>query len=168
MSDSAPANLPKIVGIFLLLATVLFICSAGCISIGSQTTDIMIGDTVAGTITITPTENLFSPNASIGERFDVEIVLFGIKYSKGGLSKSESEALMSQVSSQTLNTEKLSELLSGFSLNEPSMDKESFFDQIINMPISAENTKTVSESIDMSAGAESISSIAAKLEEILS
>lgn len=76
------------VALSILVMFVIF--SAGCISLGPTTTDVMMGNESIGTIKIIPQDN---------NTFDAEIEIFGMKITKDGLSKSEADSLSSSLSS---------------------------------------------------------------------
>ncbi|HJJ59110.1 MAG TPA: hypothetical protein O0X84_06440, partial [Methanocorpusculum sp.] len=68
--------------VVLLLITAV-ILSAGCVSLGSTTTEILMGDEKIGTITLAPAQNAASIGNTPLERYDIEVELFGLKYTKG-------------------------------------------------------------------------------------
>lgn len=147
----------------LILAAVL---SAGCI-FGSQTTDIRMGDMKVGTITITPNlENIFSSDKSLAEKFNAEVELFGIKYTKEGLTRIEIDDLVALLSSghPPLN---ISDFVSGFSSKKSEVSNEDFFDKLIHMPISAENDAAFTESLDLSGVGDNIESAVQQIEKLL-
>ncbi|MDO5829174.1 MAG: hypothetical protein Q4Q25_03385 [Methanocorpusculum sp.] len=147
----------------LILAAVL---SAGCI-FGSQTSDIHMGDMKVGTITVTPNlENIFSSDKSLAEKFNAEVELFGIKYTKEGLTRIEIDDLVALLSSEhpPLN---ISDFVSGFSSKKPEVSNEDFFDKLINMSISAENDAAFIESLDLSGVEDNIESAVQQIEKLL-
>lgn len=147
----------------LILAAVL---SAGCI-FGSQTTDIHMGDMKVGTITVTPNlGNMFSFDKSLAEKFNAEVELFGIKYTKEGLTRIEIDDLVALLSSEhpPLN---ISDFVSGFSSKKPELSNEDFFDKLINMSISAENDAAFIESLDLSGVGDNIASAVQRIEKLL-
>ena len=147
----------------LILAAVL---SAGCI-FGSQTTDILMGDMKVGTITVTPNlENMFSSDKSLAEKFNAEVELFGIKYTKEGLTRIEIDDLVALLSSghPPLN---ISDFVSGFSSKKPEVSNEDFFDKLIHMPISAENDAAFTEALDLSGIEDNIESAVQQIEKLL-
>ena len=148
----------------LILAAVL---SAGCI-FGSQTTDILMGDMKVGTITITPVQEKFlSLDTPITEKFNAEIELFGVKYTKEGLTRTESDDLVALLSSghPPLN---LNDFVSAYSFKEPEgISNEDFFDKLIHMPMSAENDATFAEALDLSGVEDNIESAVQQIEKLL-
>ena len=148
----------------LILAAVL---SAGCI-FGSQTTDIHMGDMKVGTITVTPNlENIFSSDKSLAEKFNAEVELFGIKYTKEGLTLEESDDLVALLSSghPPLN---LTDFVSAYSFKEPEViSNEDFFDKLMHMSISAENDATFAEALDLSGVEDNIESAVQQIEKLL-
>ncbi|HJJ31042.1 MAG TPA: hypothetical protein O0X97_02195 [Methanocorpusculum sp.] len=147
----------------VLLAVVL---SAGCVSLGSQTTDILMGNEKVGTVTITPNQSdMFSSDKSLTEKFNAEIELFGIKYTKEGLTRTESDDLVALLSSghPGLN---ISDFVSGFSSKKPEVSNDDFFDKLINMPMSAENNATFAESLNLSGVGDNIESAVNQFEKI--
>ena len=70
------------------LAVVIFcliiIFSAGCISLGEQTTDIKVGESSVGTVTLSPQDD---------GTVTAYINIFGMTFTKEGLSVSEAESL---------------------------------------------------------------------------
>lgn len=72
---------------------ILIILSAGCISFGQQTTDIMLGGEKIGTITL-------SPNSD--GTVNADITVFGMTFTKENLTVSEAETLTESASSGNL------------------------------------------------------------------
>ncbi len=93
----------------VLLLILMLVFSAGCISFGTQTTDINMGNETVGHIYVTPiTDNLLS-NGSVTEKFDMKVELFGLTFTKEGITQGEADDLMGTLSS--VNTTDTSSLL---------------------------------------------------------
>lgn len=153
----------------VLLLTVLLVLSAGCISLGTQTTDIVMGNETVGHIYLTPvTENLLS-NGSVTEKFDMKVELFGFTFTKEGVTQSEAEDIMDTLSS--INTTDTSSLLDlGFlpSLDELSPDDpDDFLNQLFTMPVTNQETEAALDSIDFDGAGERIQASAERIAELL-
>jgi len=128
-------------GVFLILGLLIIfsIVSAGCLSFSSTTADIVIGDQKVGTVTVTPHNDKLYNDSSISEKFDVEIDVFGVKYSKEGLTLSEKNELLSTIAKgnlKDLNLDDYTEETSG-----------SILDSIANIKLSAENQTSLSDAL---------------------
>ncbi len=153
----------------VLLLTVLLVLSAGCISLGTQTTDIVMGNETVGHIYVTPvTDNLLS-NESVTEKFDIKVELFGFTFIKEVVTQSEAENIMDTLSS--VNTTDTSSLLDlGFlpSLDELSPDDpDDFLNQILTMPVTNHGTQAALDSIDFDGAGARIQASAERIAELL-
>jgi len=130
-------------GILLILGILIIfsIVSAGCLSFSSTTADIVIGDQKVGTVTITPHNDKLYTDSSVSEKFDIEIDVFGVKYSKEGLTLSEKNELLSTIAKGNLKDLNLDDY------TEKSVSTESILDSIANIKLSAENQTTLSEAL---------------------
>ncbi len=122
----------------LILA--LCIVSAGCLSFSSTTADIMIGDQKVGQVTFTPDNSKLFSDASLDEKFSVEIELFGVKYAKDELTLTEKNELLEAIGLGDLESLNLNDF--------EKTENESVFDAIANMKLSAESDKTLSEALE--------------------
>ena len=153
----------------VLLLTVLLVLSAGCISLGTQTTDIVMGNETVGHIYLTPvTENLLS-NGSVTEKFDMKVELFGFTFTKEGITQNEAEDLMTTLSSvNSTNTSSLLDLgfvpsLDGISPDDP----DDFLHQILTMPVTNQGTQAALDSVDFDGAGERIQASAERIAELL-
>ncbi|ABN06396.1 hypothetical protein Mlab_0220 [Methanocorpusculum labreanum Z] len=153
----------------VLLLTVLLVSSAGCISLGTQTTDIVMGNETVGHIYVTPvTDNLLS-NESVTEKFDITVELFGFTFTKEGVTQSETEDIIGTLSS--VNTTDTSSLLDlGFipSLDELSPDDpDDFLHQILTMPVTNLENEAALDSIDFDGAGARIQASAERIANLL-
>ncbi|MDO5844265.1 MAG: hypothetical protein Q4Q53_03855 [Methanocorpusculum sp.] len=130
--------------------TILLILSAGCI--GTQTTDIVIGNETVGKIYITPNTDKLLSNSSITEKFDMKVDLFGFEFSKEGITQSEADSITDSLSKGINDTNFFTDL--GFEMSESSKSGadsfEEIVDQIVNMPISAKDSTRVWDAVNFS------------------
>ena len=141
---------------FLLSILCLFlIFSAGCVSFGAQTTDIMMGNTSVGTVTLIP-----NADGSVS----ADISLFGMTFTKDGMTEAEAEKLAGSAAE--------GEIFAGLGIQgipenagTPS-DLDEFLESIANMPLS--NTGSGSTAgLDFGLAAENAAASAAALESLL-
>lgn len=152
----------------VLLFAVMIVLSAGCIGLGTQMTDIVMGNKTVGHIYLTPVmENLLS-NGSVTEKFDMKVELFEFTFTKEGISQNEAENLISTLSSDSFaNTSSLLDL--GFVpfLDEISPDDpDDFLNQILTMPVTNQGTQTALESIDFDGAGERLQASAERIAEL--
>ncbi|MEA5085991.1 MAG: hypothetical protein VB007_02045 [Methanocorpusculum sp.] len=152
----------------VLLLIVMIVSSAGCISLGTQTTDIVMGNETIGHIYLTPiTENLFS-NGSVTEKFDMKVELFGFTFTKEGITQGEADDLMTTLSSfNTTNTSSLLDLgfipsLDGISSDDPN----EFLNQIFTMPVTNQGTRAAVDSVDFDGAGSRIQASAERIAEL--
>ena len=136
----------------------LCIMSAGCLSFSSTTADIVIGDQKVGQITFTPDNSKLFSDASLDEKFSVEIELFGVKYAKDELTLTEKNELLAAIGMGDLESLNLKDF--------EKTENESIFDAIANMKLSAESDKTLAEALEGSG--ESIGKTVENFEELFS
>jgi len=153
----------------LLVLLMMIVLSAGCIGLGTQTTDIVMGNETVGHIYLTPvTENLLS-NGSVTEKFDMKVELFGFTFTKEGITQNEAEDLMTTLSSvNSTNTSSLLDL--GFvpSLDEISPDDpDDFLNQILTMPVTNQGTQAALESVDFDGAGDRLQASAERIAELL-
>ena len=152
----------------VLIVALLFILSAGCISLGTQTTDILVGNETVGHIYLTPvTGNLLS-NESVTEKFDMKVELYGFTFTKDGITKDEADNLLDIFSSG--NTTNTSLLNLGFlpSIENISSDTtDDFINQLLNMPVTNQDTEAALDSIDFDGAGEKIQASFERIEELL-
>lgn len=131
---------------FLLLLTV---ASAGCI--GDQTTDIMLGNQSIGKIAITPVyENMFS-DSSLDEKFNVILELFGMLFSKDGVTRDEAKNITSGILGNDggLNMSFVNN--SGLATSDPTgagKNLTEFIDEIFHMPLTNKDKNQTIQIID--------------------
>jgi hypothetical protein len=152
----------------VIIIALIFILSAGCISLGTQTTDILVGNETVGHIYLTPvTDNLLS-NESVTEKFDMKVELYGFTFTKDGITKDEADNLLDIFSSG--NTTNTSLLDLGFipSIENISFDDaDDFFNQIFAMPVTNQDTEAALDSIDINGAGEKIQASFERIEELL-
>ncbi|MDE2519552.1 MAG: hypothetical protein O0W93_09160, partial [Methanocorpusculum sp.] len=132
-----------------LAILILTILSAGCI--GDQTTDITLGNQSIGKITITPVyENMFS-NSSLEEKFNVKLELFGMVFSKDGITRAEADTISAGIldTNGGLNMSFINN--SGLitpDANDAGSNLTSFMDEVFNMPLTNRDKNTTISDID--------------------
>lgn len=140
-------KIPVAAGVLAVL--ILTVLSAGCI--GDQTTDIMLGNQSIGKITIVPVyENMFS-DSSLDEKFNVKLELFGMEFSKNGVTRAEADTISSGIlnSSGSLNMSFINS--SGLATPHPDnaeTNLTSFMDEVFNMPLTNRDKNTTINDID--------------------
>lgn len=153
----------------VLLLVALIISSAGCISLGTQTTDINMGNETVGHVYLTPITNNLLSNASVTEKFDMKVELFGLTFTKEGLTSGEAEGLMDTFSS--LNTTNTSSLLDmGFLPSLDSIHPEDpgvFLNKIITMPMTSRDSEPFLNSLDFNGVGARIQASADRISELL-
>ncbi len=136
--------LVAIAGIFCLM-----ICSAGCI--GDQTTDIMLGNQTIGKVTVTPVYDQLLSNSSLTDKFNVKIELFGMVFSKDGITKAEADSIVSDITTPSgeLNTSFInaSGLVTG-NADDASRNLTEFMDSVFRMPLTNTNPNQTIDSLD--------------------
>lgn len=153
----------------VFLVVIIIILSAGCISLGTQTTDIVIGNETIGHIFLTPvTENLLS-NESLTEKFDMEVELFGLTFTKSGITADEAESITDIISSTNISD--ASSLIDlGFIPSVENLspdDPDDFLNQILNMPVTNHDTQSALESVDFEDVGAKIQASAERIAELL-
>ena len=153
----------------VLLLILMLVLSAGCISLGTQTTDINMGNETVGHIYVTPiTDNLLS-NGSVTEKFDMKVELFGFTFTKEGITQGEADDLMGTLSSvNTTDTSSLLDLgflpsIDGLSPDDP----DDFFNQFLTMPVTNQGTQAAIDSVDFEGAGERIQASAERVAELL-
>lgn len=140
-------KLPVAAGVLALLVFTLL--SAGCI--GDQTTEILLGNQNVGKITIMPVyENMLS-NSSLDEKFNVKMELFGMEFSKNGVTKAEADNISSGILDKNGGLNMSFVNISG--LATPHLDKAeenltSFMDEDFNMLITNLDKNTTISTLD--------------------
>lgn len=140
----------RLLGILLCAALVL---SAGCVSLGQQTTDIMIGNESVGTVTLLPKGD---------GTVSVEISILGMTFTKDGMTQSEAEAFAESAAAGNLPG------LIGMPENAgtPS-DTEEFINSILHMPITNTGENSLAEGLNFTLAAENAEESAQALENLL-
>ncbi|MDR0980943.1 MAG: hypothetical protein LBL85_04090 [Methanocalculaceae archaeon] len=140
-------KIPVAAGVLAVLILTVF--SAGCI--GDQTTDIMFDNQSIGKITITPVyENMFS-NSSLEEKFNVRLELFGMEFSRNGVTRAEADNISAGIldGSGGLNMSFINS--SGLVTPDPDSagtNLTSFMDEVFNMPLTNRDRNTTINDID--------------------
>ncbi len=140
-------KIPVAAGVLAVL--VLAVLSAGCI--GDQTTDIMLGNQSIGKITITPVyENMLS-NSSLDEKFNVKLELFGMVFSKNGVTRAEADTISSGILDEggglNMSFVNSSGLITP-DANDAGSNLTSFMDEVFNMPLTNRDKNTTISNID--------------------
>jgi hypothetical protein len=132
--------------LFLLL---LFTASAGCI--GDQTTDLRLGNASIGTVTITPVYDQLFTNASLSEKVNIRLEVFGLVFTKNGVTRAEAEDIRSNVTTPDggLNLDFInsSGLLQG-NPDDSARNLEEFMDSVFHMPLTNRNPGQTVADID--------------------
>ena len=161
--------------VVLLLITAV-ILSAGCVSLGSTTTDILMGDEKIGTITLAPAQHAASIGNTPLERYDIEVELFGLKYTKGGLSKAETLVSLANLTHEGITIAGLEDALSDFtwigadiqnSGDTGGASSESFLGTLLHMPLSASLPLEFGDVVNISDAGDVLNEAMDKLEDLL-
>ena len=142
------------------LAVVIFcliiIFSAGCISLGEQTTDIKVGESSVGTVTLSP-QNDGTITAYIN--------IFGMTFTKEGLSVSEAENLADSAGSgnifETIGLQGIPE-----NAGTPT-DIGEFLESIKDMPLTNSGEGSFADSLNFTLAAENAEQSVEALEELI-
>lgn len=126
-----------------LALCLIIIFSAGCISFGEQTTDIRIGENSVGTVTLSPQND-----GTVTAYIDI----FGMTFTKEGLSASEAESLAESAGSgnifETIGLQGIPE-----NAGTPT-DMSEFLESIKNMPLTNSGDGTLADSLNFTLAAE--------------
>lgn len=163
-----------IAAVVLLLTTVV-ILTAGCVALGSTTTDILMGNEKIGTITLAPAQHAASIGNSPLERYDIEVELFGLKYTKGGLTKAETVVSLANLTREGITIEGIQDSLKDFtrvwdmqdSGDTGSTSSESLLDTLLHMPLSASLPLEFGEPFNISNAGDAINEAIDDLEDTL-
>ncbi len=140
-------KIPVVAGVCVVLLLTIF--SAGCI--GDQTTDINLGNQTIGKITITPVyESLFS-NSSLQDKFNVKIELFGMVFSKDGITRAEADNITSGILDPSGNLNMSFVNSSGLATpkaDDAGQNLTAFMDNIFNMPLTNKDKNQTISNID--------------------
>ena len=123
-------KIPVAAGVLAVL--ILAVLSAGCI--GDQTTDIMLGNQSIGKITITPVDENMLSNSSLDEKFDVKLELFGMVFSKSGVTRAEADTISSGLITPDAG--------------DAGSNLTSFMEEVFNMPLTNRDRNTTISNID--------------------
>ena len=142
------------------LAVVIFcliiIFSAGCISLGEQTTDIKVGESSVGTVTLSP-QNDGTITAYIN--------IFGMTFTKEGLSVSEAESIADSAGSgnifETIGLQGIPE-----NAGTPT-DIDEFLESIKEMPLTNSGEGSFADSLNFTLAAENAEQSVEALEELI-
>ncbi|MBR5814738.1 MAG: hypothetical protein IKY77_00890 [Methanocorpusculaceae archaeon] len=142
------------------LAVVIFcliiIFSAGCISLGEQTTDIKVGENSVGTVTLSP-QNDGTITAYIN--------IFGMTFTKEGLSVSEAENLADSAGSgnifETIGLQGIPE-----NAGAPT-DIGEFLESIKDMPLTNSGEGSLADNLNFTLAAENAEQSFEALEDLI-
>ncbi|HJJ36103.1 MAG TPA: hypothetical protein O0X27_02875 [Methanocorpusculum sp.] len=137
---------PRNVFAILLIVGILTIGSAGCISLGSQTNEILVGNQTLGTVTLTPTDDLFSLDKS-AERVNIDIDLLGDESFIRNLSDADKAELLKTLRDNNLLN--ISSIVSGTEKDTTADNGADVFSKIMNMKLSSQTDKTLTEAFKM-------------------
>lgn len=139
-----------------LLLCFLLLISAGCISLGQQTTDLMMGEEKVGTITL-------SPNAD--GTVNAEITAFGMTFTKENLTLAEAETLVeSAASGDALPPAAVPSVPEN--AGEPD-EVAAFVESIFNMPLTNSGDTDLSSGLNFSLAAENLAASAESMEALI-
>ncbi len=142
------------------LAVVIFcliiIFSAGCISLGEQTTDIKVGESSVGTVTLSPQDD---------GTITAYINIFGMTFTKEGLSVSEAESIADSAGSgnifETIGLQGIPE-----NAGTPT-DIGEFLESIKEMPLTNSGEGSFADSLNFTLAAENAEQSVEALEELI-
>ena len=142
------------------LAVVIFcliiIFSAGCISLGEQTTDIKVGESSVGTVTLSPQDD---------GTITAYINIFGMTFTKEGLSVSEAESIADSAGSgnifETIGLQGIPE-----NAGTPT-DIDEFLESIKDMPLTNSGEGSFADSLNFTLAAENAEQSIEALEELI-
>ena len=142
------------------LAVVIFcliiIFSAGCISLGEQTTDIKVGESSVGTVTLSPQNDGTIP---------AYINIFGMNFTKEGLSVSEAESIADSAGSgnifETIGLQGIPE-----NAGTPT-DIDEFLESIKDMPLTNSGEGSLADNLNFTLAAENAEQSFEALEELI-
>ena len=142
------------------LAVVIFcliiIFSAGCISLGEQTTDIKVGESSVGTVTLSPQND---------GMITAYINIFGMTFTKEGLSVSEAESIADSAGSgnifETIGLQGIPE-----NAGTPT-DIDEFLESIKDMPLTNSGEGSFADSLNFTLAAENAEQSIEALEELI-
>ena len=140
-----------------IIFCLLLILSAGCVGLGQNTTDIMVGDTSVGTITLTPQDD---------GTYSADISVFGMTFTRDALSAGDAETLTEQAASgnifSMLGLQEVPE-----NAGTPT-DADEFLESILNMPLTNSGEGSLAENLNFSLAGENAVASAAALENLIS
>ena len=142
------------------LAVVIFcliiIFSAGCISLGEQTTDIKVGESSVGTVTLSPQDD---------GTITAYINIFGMTFTKEGLSVSEAESIADSAGSgnifETIGLQGIPE-----NAGTPT-DIDEFLESIKEMPLTNSGEGSFADCLNFTLAAENAEQSVEALEELI-
>ena len=142
------------------LAVVIFcliiIFSAGCISLGEQTTDIKVGESSVGTVTLSPQDD---------GTVTAYINIFGMTFTKEGLSVSEAESIADSAGSgnifETIGLQGIPE-----NAGTPT-DIGEFLESIKEMPLTNSGEGSFADSLNFTLAAENAKQSVGALEGLI-
>lgn len=136
-------NHSRNVFVILLLLGLSAMCCAGCISLGPATSEILVGDETVGTITVSPTDDLFSTDPS-ADRIDFDVDLLNNRSFINGLSDANKAELLRML---TGNDEIDLASFMGSTGKTATNEGADFWSMIMNMKVSNGYDKTVSDAL---------------------
>ena len=138
------------------LLCLIIIFSAGCISLGEHTTDIKIGENSVGTVTLSPQDD---------GTVTAYINIFGMTFTKEGLSTSEAESLADSAGSgnifETIGLQSIPE-----NAGSPT-DMNEFLESIKDMPLTNSGDGSLADSLNFTLAAENAEQSFEALEELI-
>jgi len=127
--------------VILLILGLVAMCTAGCISLGKTVSEINVGNQTVGSVSFTPTDNLLSPDAS-AERFNVDFNLLDNKDLINNLTDADKTELLKLLTGNaSINLDTFVD-----TTEDPNKGTD-FWIQIMNIKLSSNSNKTLSESL---------------------
>lgn len=140
----------------VLIFCLIIIFSAGCISLGEQTTDIKMGENSVGTVTLSPQDD---------GTVTAYINIFGMTFTKEGLSVSEAESLADSAGSgnifETIGLQGIPE-----NAGTPT-DIGEFLESIKDMPLTNSGEGSLADRLNFTLAAENAEQSFEALEDLI-
>ena len=142
--------------LMVLIFCLIIIFSAGCISLGEQTTDIKMGENSVGTVTLSPQDD---------GTVTAYINIFGMTFTKEGLSVSEAESLADSAGSgnifETIGLQGIPE-----NAGTPT-DIGEFLESIKDMPLTNSGEGSLADRLNFTLAAENAEQSFEALEDLI-
>lgn len=134
-----------------------------------------MGDEKIGTITLAPAQHAASIGNTPLERYDIEVELFGLKYTKGGLTKAETAVSLAGLTREGITIAGIQDALKDFTRvtavqeagDAGGTSSKSLLDTLLNMPVSASLPVEFGESFNISDAGDALNEAVENLENTL-